>query len=299
MNDDRVGTGGRPPLDDALPGSGDAASDAIPAVAPEAVSPGAPIDGAFSRVRMRVGDAGLARLQAARVVVVGLGAVGSFAVEALARSGVGTLRLVDFDDLHPSNLNRQLYALDSTMGRFKVDVAAARVRDINPACRVEGLRTFFDATQADRVLDGMDWCVDAIDSLNSKVALIAACHARGLPIVSAMGAADRADPTRVRVTDVSQTDVCPLARFVRKRLRRLGIASGPIAVWSDEPPMAVPPDRQEAPDAPPDGGRRGRIRRPLPSLAPLPGIFGLAAASVVLHRIVAGGDGVSASGRTP
>lgn len=299
MNTNRAVTGGRATPDDPLPVGRDTDPGALPAAAPDTASPGAPIDGAFSRVRMRVGDAGLARLQAARVVVVGLGAVGSFAVEALARSGVGTLRLVDFDDLHPSNLNRQLYALDSTMGRFKVDVAVARVRDINPACRVEGMRAFFDAAQADRVLDGMDWCVDAIDSLNSKVALIAACVARGLPIVSAMGAADRADPTRVRVTDVSQTDVCPLARFVRKRLRRLGIASGPIAVWSDEPPMAVPPDRQEAPDAPPDDGRRGRVRRPLPSLAPLPGIFGLAAASVVLNRIAAGGEGVSASGRTP
>jgi tRNA A37 threonylcarbamoyladenosine dehydratase len=262
---------------------------------------GAAIDGAFSRVRMRVGDAGMARLQAARVVVVGLGAVGSFAVEALARSGVGTLRLVDFDDLHPSNLNRQLYALAGTMGRFKVDVAVQRVREINPACRVEGLRVFFDAGQADRVLDGMDWCIDAIDSLNSKVALIAACTARSLPIVSAMGAADRTDPTRVRVTDVSQTDVCPLARFVRKRLRRLGIASGPIAVWSDEPPAAVPPECRDVPDAPPDEGRRGRVRHTLPSLAPLPGIFGLTAANVVLHRVVAGPEAspTDASGRTP
>lgn len=261
----------------------------------------APIEGAFSRVRMRVGDEGLARLQAARVVVVGLGAVGSFAVEALARSGVGTLRLVDFDDLHPSNLNRQLYALAGTMGRFKVDVAAQRVREINPACRVEGMRLFFDAAQADRVLDGMDWCIDAIDSLNSKVALIAACTARNLPIVSAMGAADRTDPTRVRVTDLSGTDVCPLARFVRKRLRRLGIASGPIAVWSDEPPATVAPGHAAPPDAPPDGGRRGRVRRTLPSLAPLPGIFGLAAANVVLHRVVAGPEAspTDASTRTP
>lgn len=261
----------------------------------------APIDGAFSRVRMRFGDEGMARLQAARVVVVGLGAVGSFAVEALARSGVGTLRLVDFDDLHPSNLNRQLYALAGTMGRFKEDVAVQRVREINPACHVEGMRVFFDAGQADHVLDGMDWCIDAIDSLNSKVALIAACMARNLPIVSAMGAADRTDPTRVRVTDLSQTDVCPLARFVRKRLRRLGIASGPIAVWSDEPPATVPPDRWDAPDEPPDEGRRGRVRRTLPSLAPLPGIFGLTAANVVLHRVVAGPGALptDASERTP
>ncbi len=272
-----------------------------PAPSPEPEAPTAPIDGAFCRVRMRVGDDGLARLQAARVVVVGLGAVGSFAVEALARSGVGTLRLVDFDDLHPSNLNRQLYALVGTMGAYKVDVAVQRVRDINPACRVEGMRVFFDASQADAVLDGMDWCVDAIDSLNSKVALIAACTTRGLPIVSAMGAADRSDPTRIRITDVSQTDVCPLARFVRKRLRRLGIVSGPIAVWSDEPPMPVPTDHQEAPDLSPNEGRRGRVRRPLPSLAPLPGIFGLAAANVVLQRIVAapGADSTCASGRTP
>jgi len=263
--------------------------------------PGLPIDGAFSRVRMRVGDTGLARLQAARVVVVGLGAVGSFAVEALARSGVGTLRLVDFDDLHPSNLNRQLYALAGTMGRYKADVAVQRVRDINPACRVEGMRTFFDASRTDEVLEGMDWCVDAIDSLNSKVALIAACTARGLPVVSAMGAADRTDPTRVRVTDLSLTDVCPLARFVRKRLRRLGIATGPIAVWSDEPPATSAPDVEATPDTPPDDGRRGRVRRPLPSLAPLPGIFGLTAANVVLHRVVgeaASGDATAASGRT-
>ncbi len=253
-----------------------------------------PIEGAFSRVRMRVGDDGLARLRAARVVVVGLGAVGSFAVEALARSGIGTLRLVDFDDLHPSNLNRQLYAMAGTMGRYKVDVAVERVRNINPACRVEGLRVFFDADQADRVLDGMDWCIDAIDSLNSKVALIAACATRNLPIVSAMGAADRSDPTCIRVSDLFQTDGCPLARLVRKRLRRQGVRSGPIAVWSSEPPMPVPPERQEAPDARPDEGRRGRVRRPLPSLAPLPGMFGLAAANVVLLRIAREGTGSDA-----
>ncbi|HQE74509.1 MAG TPA: tRNA threonylcarbamoyladenosine dehydratase [Myxococcota bacterium] len=259
-----------------------------PAPVPAPVPAPAPIEGAYSRIRMRVGDEGLQRLQGAKVVVVGLGAVGSFATEALARSAIGTLRLVDFDNLQPSNLNRQLYALKETMGCFKADVAAQRVKSINPACNVQGMRVFFDATQVDAVLEGMDWCVDAIDSLNSKVELLAACVARNIPVVSAMGAADRTDPMLLRISDISETDGCPLARLVRKRLRKRGVQSGPIAIWSTQPAVKVPPELQEEPDESADQGRRGRIRRPLPSLAPMPGIFGLAAANVVIMDIVGG-----------
>jgi tRNA A37 threonylcarbamoyladenosine dehydratase len=241
---------------------------------------------------MRVGAAGLERLAAARVAVVGLGAVGSFAVEALARSGIGNLRLVDFDDIKPSNLNRQLYALTSTLGRYKVDVALERVRDINPAIHVEGMRRFFDSSSADEVLDGIDHVVDAIDSLSPKVTLIAACVNRGIPVVSAMGAADRTDPTRLRVTDLFESGGCPLARHVRKRLRRQGIEGGPMAVWSDEATAVVSHCDEVPPDAPPEEEalRRGRDRRPLPSMAPMPAIFGLAAANHVILAIL--GDAI-------
>jgi len=243
---------------------------------------------AFGRIALWVGEAGLARLRAARVAVVGLGAVGSFALEALARSGIGHLRLVDFDALRPSNLNRQLLALRSTLGRPKVEVARERALEINPDLAVEALPAFFSAHEADRLLAApLDFCVDAIDSLGPKVELLAACVARGLPVVSAMGAAGRRDPQQVRLTPLEETRVCPLARDVRKRLARRGVRAGVTAVWSSESP--APATRRVA------GGeealeeetlRRGRVRRPLPSMLHLPAIFGLCAANHVVWSLL-------------
>ncbi len=181
----------------------------------------------FGRTELLIGEDGLRRLQAARVALFGLGGVGSFAAEALARSGVGYLRLVDFDIVGPSNFNRQLYALHSTAGQAKVAVATARLRDINPEMSIDGREAFFHANNAEELLAApLDFVIDAIDSLGPKCELLAQCATRGLPVISAMGAAARTDPFALRLGTVWDSEGCPLARKVRQNLRKRGIDAG-------------------------------------------------------------------------
>ncbi len=238
----------------------------------------------FCRIEQLLGREALAKLAAARVAVFGLGAVGSYAVEALARAGVGHLRLVDCDTIRPSNFNRQLYALDSTLNREKTAVARARVLDINPDCRVETRQVFVEAANAGFLLTPpLDAVIDAIDSVAPKVALIAAAARAGLKVVSSMGAATRTDPAAVRVGDISATEVCPLARFIRKKLRRHGITRGVTCVYSVEPARnKAPPVGPEEPDT----FIKGRPRKPIGSLSYMTGIFGLLAAHQALRLIV-------------
>ncbi len=249
-------------------------------------SPDASAHDRFVRTRLLLGDAAVDTLEKALVVVVGLGAVGSYACEALARCGVGGLRLVDFDTVRPSNINRQLYALGSTVGRRKADLAAERVRDINPACRVEALPLFVDASNLADVLAGRPAAViDAIDSLGPKVALLEGAVQAGLFTVSSMGAASRLDFSKIRVGDLSETDVCPLARRIRKELKKRGVTTGVRCVYSIE---SVPAPAKElgleAAAADPEPHQRGRPRKPLGSLSFLTGMFGLIAGrEVVLH----------------
>ncbi|MBN1269318.1 MAG: tRNA threonylcarbamoyladenosine dehydratase [Kiritimatiellae bacterium] len=241
----------------------------------------------FSRIELLLGPEAVKKLHSAHVVVCGLGAVGSFATESLARSGIGRLRLVDFDVIHPSNINRQLFALESTLGRYKVDVARSRVLDINPDCRAEPMSLFIDEKTAGSVVADADVVIDAIDSVNPKVTLIHAAVAAGVPIVSAMGAATRLDPLAIRVGDISQTEICPLARFIRKKLRKKGVQKGVRCVYSIEPPRneLLPPD--EAPDEE-RVIERGRPRQPLGSMCSLPGMFGLIAAREAIGLILSG-----------
>ena len=244
----------------------------------------------FERTRKLFGSQALQRLADAHVTVVGLGAVGSYAVEGLARAGVGHLRLVDFDRIESSNINRQLYALDSTVGRPKTELAAERVRDINPACCVDTRPLFVAPDTVEEVVSApVDILIDAIDSLNSKVNLLVAAVEAGVPVISSMGAARRIDPLSIRVGDISHTRACPLARFVRKRLRRRGVRHGVKCIYSIE---HVPRTRRgasgdEAPcgrssEAPPGG----RVREPLGSLSVLTGMFGLFAAREAIMEIV-------------
>ncbi len=237
----------------------------------------------FVRTELLLGREAMERLRAAHVAVVGMGAVGSFAVEALARAGVGHLRLVDFDTVHLSNLNRQLYALESTLDQPKVELAARRVRDINPACEVEPLARFVDRAVAREVVaPPIGWVIDAIDSLGPKVELIVAAVEAGVPIVSAMGAARKTDPLGVRIGDVFTSNTCPLARFVRRRLKKRGIATGVRCVYSEEPPLEGTLGEAGA-----DGSlERGRQRQPLGSLSCVTGMFGLVAARDVIAQIV-------------
>jgi tRNA A37 threonylcarbamoyladenosine dehydratase len=236
----------------------------------------------WDRTLILVGDAGVARLRASHVLVAGLGGVGSYATEALARAGVGALTLADHDRVDPTNVNRQLLALGSTLGRPKTEVMAERVADINPACRVTLISDFLDADCMEGVLSGgFDQVIDAIDSLSSKLALIETAQRLGLPIVSSMGAGGRLDPTRIRVGDLMDTQVCALAREVRSRLRRRGIGRGITVVWSDEPPR---------PPAPPQETGRGRARAVNGTLSYMPPLFGLMLAGVVVQRLLGEGD---------
>lgn len=244
----------------------------------------------FSRTRLLVGEKRFERLQQARVAIVGLGAVGSYAAEGLARAGIGHLRLVDFDVVRPSNINRQLFALDSTVGKPKTDVAAARVHDINPMCDVETLSLFADPDSMPAILAGLpDVLIDAIDSVGPKVGLLAAAHSAGLRIIAAMGAATRTDPSLIRVGDIAETKTCPLARFMRQKLKKHGIVQGIRCIYSIEP---VPPGARAAPEGrehastEPAAGRRGRTRATLGSLSCITGIFGLIAAREALDMLI-------------
>ncbi len=237
----------------------------------------------FQRTAQLIGPEALAILAKSRVAVVGLGAVGSYAVEALARAGVGYLRLVDFDVIRLSNFNRQLYALEQNMNRQKTEIARERVLQINPDCVIETRCALVNAANAaEMFLPPVDVLVDAIDSVGPKTALLAAAHVAGCPAISCMGAASRLEPELLRAADISETDICPLARFIRKRLRRHGIKKGIKCIFSIEPvnPSRLPfyPEPAILP--------KGRVRQPIGSLSYMTGIFGLRAAHEALQILL-------------
>lgn len=191
---------------------------------------------AFARTRILLGDEGLIRLGRARIAVFGIGGVGGYAVEALARSGVGAIDLIDNDVIDVTNINRQIIATYETLGLPKVDVAARRVASINPQCNVGVHRCFFLPENADRFdFSGYDYVVDAVDTVSAKIALIKACYEAKTPIISSMGAGNKLDPTAFKVADIYETSVDPLARVMRRELRRLAIPSLKV-VYSTEAP---------------------------------------------------------------
>jgi tRNA A37 threonylcarbamoyladenosine dehydratase len=192
----------------------------------------------FDRTRLLLGDEGILRLSRSTVVVAGLGGVGSYAVEALVRAGVGRLVLIDHDVVSLTNLNRQLIATCATLGRDKVQAARERVLDINPHCQVSAHRQFLDSDSIPQlVCEQADFVVDAIDSVRSKAGLAVYCISKRIRLISCMGTGNRLDPMRFRIADVSETRVCPLARAYRQELRKAGIVSGVTVVFSDEPPV--------------------------------------------------------------
>lgn len=193
----------------------------------------------LSRIGMMIGEEGIDKLKAARVAVFGVGGVGGFAVEALARSGVGTLDIIDSDTVAESNLNRQIIALHSTLGRPKVEVMAERIRDISPDITVNAHRCFFLPETADGFdFSQYDYVIDAIDTVTGKIAIIEKAKAAGVPVISAMGAGNKLDPTALRVADISKTSVCPLARVMRYELKKRGI-KGVKVVYSEEQPFTA------------------------------------------------------------
>lgn len=255
----------------------------------------------FDRAARLFTEPGLHRLMEARVLVVGVGGVGSFAAESLSRSAVGELVLIDFDDVCVTNANRQLHALRGNIGKSKVEVMAERLRLVNPAARVTAVPRFYEASASEDLLDGrVDFVVDAIDNLTAKAHLVATCLRRGIPLVSSMGAAARMDPTLIRVADLANTQRDPFAKALRKILRREhglemlpGRPVGVPAVFSTETP------REPAPVSYDEGqgfvcvcpnknngmhtcDKRARIDG---SASFVTGAFGLAAASVVVRTL--------------
>lgn len=231
-----------------------------------------------SRTELLVGTEGLRRLAVAHVAVFGIGGVGSYAVEAIARAGVGSITLVDFDAVLPSNINRQLIALESTVGLPKVDVARQRIAAINPEAHVNAVCARADAALVEALLDtGVGFVIDAIDHVQDKVALIQAAHRRGIPLVSCMGAANKTSPTGILVSDIGETCDCPLARVVRQRLRKLGIISGVRCVYSKEKHRAI---------CTMEPGESVTKQRVQGSISYVPGIVGLTAAGLIVCDIL-------------
>ena len=178
----------------------------------------------FSRTELLLGEEAMQRLAAARVAVFGIGGVGGHAAEALVRSGVGAVDLIDSDTVSLTNLNRQLIALDSTVGKYKVDVAAERLRDINPDCAVKAHRVFYLPETRDMFdFTEYDYIIDAIDTVKGKLELVVNAKAAGTPIICSMGAGNKLDPTAFRVADIYKTSVCPLARVMRLECKKRGI----------------------------------------------------------------------------
>lgn len=227
----------------------------------------------FIRTRMLLGEKGLELLNRSKVIVFGAGGVGSYTVEALARAGIGHLVLVDYDTVDVSNINRQLPALFSTVGKYKIDVLKERIKDINPQAEVtiyqekvilENVRIFFK--------ENPSYIVDAIDMITSKLAIIETALQIGVPVVSAMGAGNRLDPTRLRMGDISETSGCPLARIMRKELKKRGITKGLRVVYSTELPVKTE--------------ERNTVSRIPGSISFVPSVAGLFLAAQVVNDLI-------------
>jgi tRNA A37 threonylcarbamoyladenosine dehydratase len=244
----------------------------------------------FERFELLVGTAGLQRLKQASVAVVGIGGVGSYAAEALARAGIGRLTLIDFDTIVPSNINRQIHALEPTIGRAKVQVMAERCLAINPEAELRPLQVFYSAdTDNDLLACGYDYLLDCIDSITAKLHLIESCRRRNIPVISAMGAANKLDPTLIRVADLADTQKCRMARIIRKELGRRGIRENVKVVYSLEEfrPLANSPDSAAAePDTGTPESAPARQRVTLGSSSYIPPIFGLTMAGQVIRELL-------------
>lgn len=189
------------------------------------------------RIEMLIGPEALEKLKNARVAVLGLGGVGSYVAEALVRSGVGTVRIIDKDVVDSSNCNRQLPALSSTIGQSKAKVMEERLKDINPDCNLETVEGLYEVGKFKEILPGnWDYIIDAIDDVKAKIDLMVTCHKGNIPFISSMGTGNKLDPSKLQLADISKTSVCPLARNVRRLLRQEGITKGIEVVFSTEEP---------------------------------------------------------------
>ncbi len=241
------------------------------------------IQPAFSRTALLVGEAGVQRLQRVSVAVFGVGGVGSYVVEALARAGVGRIAVIDDDVVTLSNINRQLIALHSTVGRAKVEVARERILDINPDCVVEARPLFYSAQNADEFdVATYEYIVDAIDTVSAKLLLIERATAASTPIISSMGAGNKLDPTRFEVADIYDTKICPLARVMRRELKKREIAALKV-VYSQEEVLTPEKEDMGADDA----TKQAHPKRQTPgSISFVPAAAGLIIAGEVVRDLL-------------
>lgn len=240
----------------------------------------------FSRNELAIGTEGVERMRNTTVAILGVGGVGSFAAEACARSGIGRIILVDKDNIDVTNINRQLVAYLSTVGRSKTEVMAERIADINKDCEVISLHMFYTEETADEFFSYKpDYVIDASDTIKYKIHLATECIQRGVKIISSMGAANKMDPTRFKIADISKTHTDPIAKVIRVRLRKVGIQKGLPVVFSDESPVVI---REEVVGTvgKPDATIR-KAEMPPASNAFVPSVAGLICASWVMNDIVA------------
>lgn len=239
----------------------------------------------FSRNELAIGTEGLEKLKNTTVAILGVGGVGSFAAEACARSGIGRIILVDKDNVDITNVNRQLVAYLSTVGKSKSAVMKERIADINPACEVIDMHMFYtEETYEKFFAQGIDYVIDASDTVMYKIHLMKECLKRNIPIISSMGAANKMDPTRFQIADISKTHTDPLAKIIRTKLRKEGIHKGVTVVFSDESPIVVRPDVVEHVGKPDAAIRKAKM--PPSSNAFVPSVAGLIAASWVVNTIL-------------
>jgi tRNA A37 threonylcarbamoyladenosine dehydratase len=239
----------------------------------------------FSRCELAFGPEGLEKMKNSAVAVLGIGGVGSFTVEALARTGVGKLVLVDKDVVDITNINRQIHANLNTIGQPKTELMKERIATINPECEVVTLKMFYSEETAEQLFQHkLDYIVDAMDIMTAKLHVIQEAKRRNIPIVSSMGAANKMDPTRFEVADISQTSYDPIAKVIRRELRKKGITKGVKVVYSKEIPVTIREDVRNQiadPDSP-----ISKARRPPASNAFVPSVAGLILASVVVRDIL-------------
>ena len=232
-------------------------------------------DDAFKRTRLLIGDENFSKLQNSTVAIFGIGGVGSFTAEALARAGIGHLILIDKDVIDVTNINRQIHALTSNVGKSKVEIMRERILNINPSARVDTVQKFYltDEDAENFFICRYDYVVDAIDTLTAKINLVLECKRREIPIISSMGAGNKLDPTRFKVDDIYKTSTDPVAKVMRKKLRELGIKNLKV-VWSDEVPRKIEVDTSE---------------KIIGSISFVPSVAGLIAASEVVKDLIQGG----------
>lgn len=233
----------------------------------------------FERTALIFGTENVEKLEKSRVLIFGVGGVGGFAVEALARSGIGAIDIIDNDTISESNLNRQIIALHSTIGKYKVDIMEERIKDINPNCKVEKYKTFYLPETSNQFdFTKYDYVVDCIDTVTGKLQLIEAAKAAGVPVISSMGAGNKLDPTAFEVADISKTSVCPLAKVMRRELKKRNIKNVKV-VYSKEEPVEAKISLKEA-------EMQESSRRSVPaSCAFVPSVAGLILAGEVIKDL--------------